>query len=149
MDINNCNFVVEQGIPNLEVVCQRGEEYLKHFPKHIAYISFLYLDNFDWDWHPQSTDTVIIEQQKRYKELGYDMNNVNCQRVHLDQMMLALPAMAEQSIIVCDDTWFEPGWGIYYGKGGAVVPLLLNAGYKVLNTKAYPDYGTILGRGIK
>ena len=26
MDINNCNFVIEQDIPNLEVVCQTGEE---------------------------------------------------------------------------------------------------------------------------
>ena len=149
MDINHCSTVIDLDIPHLQVINQRGEEYLKHFPKHITYISFLYLDNFDWDWHPLTEDAVIVEQQRRYQELGYNMNNVNSQSVHLQQMIYALPAMAAQSIVVCDDTWFEPGWGIYYGKGGAVVPLLLNAGYKILHTEAHPEYGTILGRGIQ
>jgi hypothetical protein len=149
MDIDNCNFVIEQNIPNLEVVNQTGEEYLKHFPKHIAYISLLYLDNFDWDWHPDNTEDFVIEQQKRYAELGIVMNNVNSQAAHLQQMVLALPAMAEQSIVICDDTWYNKWWGHYSGKCGAVVPLLLNNGYSVLYTEEHPEYGTILGRGIK
>jgi len=149
MDIDNCNFVIEQNIPNLEVVCQTGEEYLKHFPRHIAYISLLYLDNFDWDWHPDNTEDFVIEQQKRYAELGMVMNNVNSQAAHLQQMVLALPAMAEQSIVICDDTWYNKWWGHYSGKCGAVVPLLLNNGYSVLYTEEHPEYGTILGRGIK
>lgn len=148
MDPVNCGFVRNLNIPNIEIVTSTGEEYLQDFPGHIAYISFLYLDNFDWDWHPESTEGFVIEQQKRYKELGHDMNNVNCQRAHLAQASLALPFMAEKSIIVCDDTWFEQGWGVYYGKCGAAVPLLLNAGYKVLYTKGHPEYGTILGRNI-
>jgi hypothetical protein len=149
MDVNNCNYVVEQDIPNVEVICQRGEEYLKHFPKHIAYISLLYLDNFDWDWHPDRTEDFVIEQQKRYRDLGLEMNNVNSQRAHLQQMIYALPAMAETSIVICDDTWYNEYWGHYSGKGGAVVPLLLNNGYSVLYTEENPEYGTILGRGIK
>ena len=149
MDVNNCNYVVEQDIPNVEVICQRGEEYLKHFPKHIAYISLLYLDNFDWDWHPDRTEDFVIEQQKRYRDLGLEMNNVNSQRAHLQQMIYALPAMAETSIVICDDTWYNEYWGHYSGKCGAVVPLLLNNGYSVLYTEENPEYGTILGRGIK
>lgn len=148
VDINNCNHVIEQNIPNLEVVNQTGEEYLKHFPKHISYISFLYLDNFDWDWHPEKSEDFVLEQQKRYRELGLEMNNVNSQAAHLQQMVYALPAMAERSIVVCDDTWYNKWWGHYTGKSGAVVPLLLNAGYKVLYTEEEPVYGTILGRGI-
>lgn len=149
MDINNCNFVIEQNIPNVEVINQTGESYLKHFPSHIAYISFLYLDNFDWDWHPEQTEDFVRDQQTRYKQLGFEMNNVNSQAAHLQQMVYALPAMAEKSIVVCDDTWYNKWWGHYSGKCGAVVPLLLNNGYQVLYTEENPEYGTILGRGIR
>lgn len=149
VDINNCNFVIEQNIPNLEVVNQTGEQYLKEFPKHIAYISFLYLDNFDWDWHPENTPDFILDQQKRYQELGLSMNNVNSQRAHLAQAMLAVPAMADTSIIVCDDTWYNKWWGHYSGKSGAAIPFLLNNGYEILYTEEHPEYGTILGRNIK
>jgi len=148
MDINNCNFVKNQNIPNLEVVNQTGEEYLKDFPTHIAYISFLYLDNFDWDWHPEKSEDFIIEQKQRYQSLGHTMTNLNSQRAHLQQMVLAMPAMAEKSIVVCDDTWYNKWWGHYSGKCGAVVPFLLNNGFEILHSEEEPEYGTILGRGI-
>lgn len=149
MDVNNCNHVIEQDIPNLNVINQTGEEYLKHFPKHIAYISFLYLDNFDWDWHPEKSENFVLEQQARYKELGHEMNNVNSQRAHLRQAELALPALGDKCLVVCDDTWYNKWWGHYSGKSGAVVPFLLNHGFKVLYTEEDPVYGTILGRGIE
>jgi hypothetical protein len=149
MDVNNCNYVVEQDIANVEVICQRGEEYLKHFPKHIAYISVLYLDNFDWDWHPDRTKDFIVEQQRRYKDLGLEMNNVNSQRAHLRQVELALPALGDKCLVICDDTWYNKYWGHYSGKSGAVVPYLMNHGFEILYTEEDPVYGTILGRGIK
>jgi hypothetical protein len=149
MDINNCNFVTEQDIANVEVICQRGEEYLKHFPRHIAYISVLYLDNFDWDWHPDRTEAFVLEQQRRYADLGLEMNNVNSQRAHLHQAELALPAMGDKCLVICDDTWYNKYWGHYSGKSGAVVPYLLNHGFEVLYTEEAPVYGTILGRGIQ
>lgn len=149
MDPRNCEFVTAMDIPNVNVLNMTGEEYLRDFPKHISYISFLYLDNFDWDWHPDKTEDFVVEQQKRYADLGFRMNNVNSQAAHLQQMVYALPAMAETSIVVCDDTWYNKWWGHYSGKCGAVVPLLLNNGYKVLYTEEHPEYGTILGRGIE
>jgi len=150
MDINNCNFVTEQDIANVEVICQRGEEYLKHFPRHIAYISVLYLDNFDWDWHPDRTEAFVLEQQRRYKDLGMpEMNNINSQRAHLHQAELALPAMGDKCLVICDDTWYNKYWGHYSGKSGAVIPFLLNHGFEILYTEEDPVYGTILGRGIK
>jgi hypothetical protein len=149
MDPMNCNHVLEQGIPNIEVICQRGEEYLKNFPSHVTYISLLYLDNFDWDWHPEKSEDFVRDQQARYHKLGIEMNNVNSQRAHLQQMCLALPAMADKSIVICDDTWYNKYWGHYCGKSGAVVPLLLNNGYEILYTEENPEYGTILARGIK
>jgi hypothetical protein len=149
MDINNCNYVVEQDIANVEVICQTGESYLEHFPKHIAYISVLYLDNFDWDWHPDRTEDFVIEQQRRYADLGLRMNNVNSQRAHLRQAELALPALGDRCLVICDDTWYNKYWGHYSGKSGSVVPYLMNHGFEVLYTEEAPVYGTILGRGIK
>jgi hypothetical protein len=149
MDINNCDYVIEQDIPNVEVICQLGEEYLKHFPKHITYISVLYLDNFDWDWHPDCTEDFVIEQQRRYADLGHCMNNVNSQRAHLRQAELALPALGDKCLVICDDTWYNRYWGHYSGKSGSVVPYLMNHGFEVLYTEEAPIYGTILGRGIK
>jgi hypothetical protein len=149
MDPVNCKYVEDMDVPNVTVLNMTGEEYLKDFPGHIAYISFLYLDNFDWDWHPEKTEDFVVEQQRRYAELGLTMNNVNSQAAHLQQMVLALPAMAEQSLVICDDTWYNKWWGHYSGKCGAVVPYLLNNGYNVLYTEEAPEYGTILGRGFK
>jgi len=150
MDPYNCDLVRLLALPNVEVVQSTGESYLETFPGHIAYINFLYLDNFDWDWHPEKTEEFVQEQQKRYHDLGMPvMNNVNSQRAHLRQAELALPRLAPTSLVVCDDTWYNKWWGHYSGKCGAVVPFLLNHGFEVLYTEENPVYGTILGRGIK
>jgi hypothetical protein len=147
VDPINCALVQSWGLDNVEVVNKTGEAYLANdFPGHIAPISFLYLDNFDWDWHPTRTEEFVKEQQVRYHSLGLEMTNVNSQRAHLAQMMLALPNMARYSMVVCDDTWYESSWAQFFGKSAAVVPLLLNSGYRVISTKAHPDYGTILIR---
>ena len=148
MDPKNCEFVRNLNLDNVEIVNGTGEKFLQDFPSHTSYISFLYLDNFDWDWHPEKSEDFIAEQQKRYHDLGLKMNNLNSQAAHLQQMVTAMPAMAPSSIVVCDDTWYNKWWGHYSGKSGAVVPLLLNNGYQVLYTEEQPEYGTILGRGI-
>jgi len=169
MDPHNCDLVRLLALPNVEVVQSTGEAYLVNFPGHIAYISFLYLDNFDWDWHPDRTaqgpnivigpngkpvmglpENAIFEQHQRYADLGMpEMNNVNSQRAHLRQAELALSRLGPTSLVVCDDTWYNKWWGHYSGKCGAVVPFLMNHGFEVLYTEEDPVYGTILGRGIK
>jgi hypothetical protein len=149
MDPKNCEFAKVLNLPNLEVVNSTGEAYADSFPSHITYISFLYLDNFDWDWHPEKTEHFVLEQQVRYRELGFEMNNVNSQRAHLAQMSKLITAMGEKSLVVCDDTWYNKWIGHYSGKSGSVVPFLLNHGYRVLYTEEHPTYGTILGRGIE
>jgi hypothetical protein len=148
MDPDNCNLVTSWALPNTTVVNSTGEQFLQDFPKHTDYISLLYLDNFDWDWHPQNTPDFIRNQQSRYAELGLTMNNVNSQAAHLQQMCYALPAMSPKSIVICDDTWYNKWWGHYSGKSGAVIPLLLNNGFTVAYTEEQPVYGTILTRGI-
>jgi len=148
VDPLNCEFVRGFNLPNVEVINSTGEDYLRQRIYSMRTIDFLYLDNFDWDWHPDKTPDFILEQQRRYATLGLEMNNVNSQRAHLSQMILALPHMAERCLVVCDDTWFNKWWGHYSGKSGAVVPYLLDRGFKVLYTEEQPVYGTILGRGV-
>jgi hypothetical protein len=148
VDVENCKFANNLNIANVKVWHGLGEKFFETYPDHLGSICFLYLDNFDWDWHPEKTEQFVLEQQARYLELGLTMNNLNSQRAHLEQMMLAMPNMAEQSIVVLDDTWYNKWWGHYSGKGGAVVPYLLNNGYTILETEEHPEYGTIMGRNI-
>jgi hypothetical protein len=149
IDLLNINFVIKQGIANIKTYLGFGEHFFQHWPDQFGTVSFLYLDNFDWDWHPDHPESFVLEQQARYHELGLEMTNVNSQRAHLEQMIAALPHMAEQSVVVLDDTWYNKWWGHYSGKGGAVVPLLLANGYTILETEEQPVYGTIMGRNIK
>lgn len=149
MDPINCEFVQNLHIANCTVLNETGEDYLYHRIYSSHPISLLYLDNFDWDWHPDRTEDFVVEQQQRYQALGIEMTNVNSQAAHLRQMEIALPHMAEQCLVVCDDTWYNRFWGHYSGKSGAVVPYLIAHGFDSLYTEEDPVYGTILGRGIR
>jgi hypothetical protein len=146
IDPDNCEFVKNLGLDNAVVRNCSGEEFLIG---NLDPISFLYLDNFDWDWHPDRTEQFVLDQQKRYRDFGLEMNNLNSQRAHLKQAEYALPNLEEQCLVVLDDTWYNKWWGHFSGKGGAVVPFLLNHGFEILHTEEEPEYGTILGRDIK
>lgn len=140
-----CNALEGQALSNVSVVNSTGEDYLRSYAG-AGPISFLYLDNFDWDWHPTNTEAFVVEQQVRYKQLGRTMTNLTSQMAHLNQAILAMPYMALRSLVVCDDTWYNEHWGHYSGKSGAAVPYLIGHGYRVLETEEYPTYGTILAR---
>jgi hypothetical protein len=148
-DPDNCEFVRQLNLPNVDIVCARGEDWLYTKPYNPLHpVSFLYLDNFDWDWHPEKTEDFIAEQQSKYKNLGVEMTNVNSQRAHLAQAMIAVHHMAPRSLIVCDDTWYNKWWGHYSGKSGSAIPFLLNNDFTILETEEDPVYGTILARGF-
>lgn len=149
VDPVNCEFVQALNLSNVTVINSTGEQYFRTRVFGMRPISLLYLDNFDWDWHPEQPEDFVREQQERYTELGMHMTNVNSQSAHLTQMILALPHMAKRCLVVCDDTWYNKWWGQYAGKSGAVVPFLLANGFEVLYTEEQPVYGTILGRGVK
>ena len=52
----------------------------------------LYLDNFDYIWDVNSELGSMISQQiQQYKEMGFEMNNQNCQIEHLKQILFNLP----------------------------------------------------------
>lgn len=146
IDPDNITFAINMEILNLRTWLGSGENFFYNFPEHLGRISVLYLDNFDWDWHPDNSEDFVLEQKQRYQELGLEMNNVNCQAAHIHQAVLASKFMAEKSIIILDDTFYDPKWATYTGKGGAVVPYLISQGYQILETEEYPVYGTIMGR---
>ena len=133
----------DQGIP---AVCDKGEDFLAVYePK----ISIVYLDNFDWNWHPMATEDWTLDQIKEYRDkYNVEMTNVYSQAAHVHQAVLVEAKTADNSIICIDDTWFHSTWDTYQGKGGAAVPYLLAKGYVVLETTTGRDetYGIILGR---
>jgi hypothetical protein len=133
----------DQVIP---AICDKGEDFLSVYePK----ISIVYLDNFDWNWHPMATEDWTLDQIKEYRDkYDVEMTNVYSQAAHVHQAVLVEAKTADNSIICIDDTWFHSTWDTYQGKGGAAVPYLLAKGYTVLETTNGRDgtYGIILGR---
>lgn len=113
-------------------------------------IKVLYLDNYDWLHSNNYTDNEIA-MIASYRLRGVTMSNLNCQQEHLMQMIGCLPYMAEDSIIICDDTPYQEHSGVYIGKNGAVIPYLLNYGYNIVfgrspTTQCKEDNGIILAR---
>lgn len=148
LDPTNCDLVKSMSLPNTTVLNTTGEQYLRTRAYSEQPICFLYLDNFDWDWHPAHPEEFVREQQRRYQSFGLEMTNINSQRAHLVQAMAAVYHMTERSLIVCDDTWYNRWWGHFQGKSGSAIPFLLNHGFEVVYTEEQPVYGTILARGL-
>lgn len=132
---------------HIELVHAFGEKFLSELTPQP--VSLVYLDNFDWDyWVGRQEESFVPAQKQHYRDyMGTEMTNINSQTTHLAQAMLLMPMMAENSIIVCDDTWYHPEEGVFIGKCSAVIPYLLLNGYKVLHAAGYrQNSGAILGR---
>jgi hypothetical protein len=137
-------------LPNhVEVIHEFGENFLQDFHKRQEKISLAYLDNFDWDYwlgRDEESFVPIVKDQYR-QQFGIEMNNINSQYTHLVQAMLLVNYASDNSIVICDDTWFHPGEGIFIGKCSAAIPYLCTQGYKVLHYEGYrQNSGVILGR---
>jgi hypothetical protein len=131
-----------------------GENFLEKFVQDNPgkKFSLVYLDNFDWDyWVGGQEESFVPAQKQHYRDyMGTEMTNINSQKTHLLQAMRLMPLMTENSIIVCDDTWYHPNEGVFIGKCSAVIPYLLLQGYEVLNSQGYrQNSGAILGRFTK
>ena len=117
------------------------------FPTLGKRISCLYLDNFDYDWDVTRPNPDILKQKQEYRDrFGIEMNNMNCQVAHLQQMIALLPYMNQKSVIVCDDTYLSNDCWI--GKCGAVVVYLVSHGYHIVDTENVGgySYGVVLVR---
>jgi hypothetical protein len=104
-------------------------------------IKVLYLDNYDWANPGPTADNIKTE----YAQRGIEWSNLGSQVEHLAQMIGCLPWMAEQSVIICDDTPMVEHHGTFTGKCGAVIPYLLIHGFKIVYAK---NNGVVLTRGF-
>jgi hypothetical protein len=104
-------------------------------------IKVFYLDNYDWANPGPNADTI----RTSYAFRNVDWSNLGSQVEHLAQIINCMPYMAEQSLVICDDTPLVEASETYTGKCGAVVPYLLCNGYKILYTG---NNGVILARGL-
>jgi hypothetical protein len=104
-------------------------------------IKVLYLDNYDWSNPGPNADTI----RTSYAFRNVDWSNMGSQVEHLHQMVNCMPYMADQSLVICDDTPLVEHSGTYTGKCGAVVPYLLCNGYRIVYAG---NNGVILARGL-
>ena len=148
-------YLAQAPLPDhIELVHAFGENFLEQFAQDNPgkKFSLVYLDNFDWDyWVGGQEESFVPAQKQHYRDyMGTEMTNINSQKAHLLQAMRLMPLMTENSIIVCDDTWYHPNEGVFIGKCSAVIPYLLLQGYEILNSQGYrQNSGAILGRFTK
>lgn len=130
--------------PCLSCHVQSGTNWIKDaYPSINRRVSLLYLDNFDWIWDVSQIPNWIQQQINQYRnEFSIDMNNDNCQQEHFNQMMAIMPYMADRCLVIADDTFLVNG--AWSGKCGAVVVLLRNMGFKLLEVD---QGGVVLARG--
>ena len=135
----------------VEFILGQGEIILQQNP--IKNVAVAYLDNFDWDYWLEGTEEGFVapirETYKKYMDC--EMTNLNSQICHMAQAIHLIANMMENSLIVCDDTWFEPKEGIFIGKCSAVIPLLMCHRYSIIKNIGYRNgsggSGVIMGRG--
>jgi hypothetical protein len=134
------------------VVHAKGEAFAENLQKTIGQekISLVYLDNFDWDyWLGQQEEPFVPAQKAKYlDELSIEMNNFHSQLTHLAQAINLHTMLADNCLVICDDTWYEPNQGVFIGKCSAAIPfLMLLSNMKILHCSGYrQNSGVILGR---
>jgi hypothetical protein len=126
----------------VEFYTQSGEAFLAE--RSGLRFSVVLLDNFDWQWNPLKPEDFIQAQVDRYKsEFNVDMSNLNSQITHLRQALLLTDMLAEQAVVLCDDTYWDELHATYTGKCGAVIPYLITLGFVPMLQR---DHGVILLR---
>ncbi len=120
-----------------------GSQFVKNIlPKLGVKVKCLYLDNYDWNWNPSIKIDYIYDQIDWYKRrYNIDMNNQDCQVEHMMQMLGVMPYMADDGLVVCDDTYKRED-NVFTGKCGPVVTYLLANNYKIL--EIIPGTGVVL-----
>jgi hypothetical protein len=136
---------------HIELTHALGEEFLEKLASTIGddKISLAYLDNFDWDyWLMMQEEPFVAGVKQRYvNEMNIEMTNLNSQRAHLLQAMWLNTMIADNALVICDDTWYHPQEGIFTGKCSGAIPFLLTQGFEILHTEGYrQNSGVILGK---
>ena len=128
-DFSPQSHAVAKSIVGDRAFLSDGKLFLEGFTKITSKkISLLYLDNFDIVYNEIHFESLKRRVGDTYEQHGEIINNQRSAAVHLEQMIAALPLMAEKSVVIVDDTkQIDNGW---WGKGALVVPFLLNNGYE-------------------
>jgi len=151
---HNASFIsVDIGtFDNLEVIRADAVEFCNSYDFQNR-LGLVYLDNFDWLWHPQQYRDDAINHQfanqiKDYRSLGVEMNNINSSVSHLNQITSLDNAWADRAVVIMDDTWFDHKNDVFCGKGNAAIYHLLSKGWQVLNGE-YSETYIVMGKNIK
>lgn len=121
------NYLRLKNHPAITWYTEIGSEWAKSFNEKIGKkISLLFLDNFDFIYAGCELDDHTEKAIWRYqKNFNIDMNNQACQIEHLKQLIFLFPHLANDCIVVADDTFLHNG--CWVGKcGPGVVYLLAN-----------------------
>lgn len=132
--------------PNLTCFVESGSNWAKStWPNIAKKISLLHLDNFDWIWNVQKIEPWIQKQIETYKiKFNKTMNNENCQQEHFEQVIALYPWLADNCIVVLDDTFIDNG--VWSGKAGPSVVYLKYQGFRCIHRTT--TGGTVLARGF-
>jgi hypothetical protein len=138
----------------IRVVHARGEDFLETLSNNNVdneRISLIYLDNFDWDYQLNDqgeSPGIYMDHKENYRNtFNIEMTNTNSQIAHLAQAIQLMKLVADNVIVICDDTWYMPTEGIYSGKCSAAIPFLLMSGFKELDRTGYKNNsGCIFGK---
>lgn len=127
-----------------------GEDYLQIAKLTDRKFSIVYLDNYDWNYWGASENGLIRNQRKIYEKHHPEsepFDNVHSQMAHLNQAIGLTDMLTPNSVVICDDTWFDQTNQIYLGKCGAAIPYLISIGFEVTYTHGQGTNGsTILTR---
>lgn len=132
---------------HIKFFVEPGSSWVKNtWPDVAKKISLLHLDNFDWIWDINDIPPWIAHQIIKYQtKFNIEMTNEHCQQEHLEQLLGLVPWLADECLVLMDDTFLHNGG--WTGKCGPGVVYLKTHGFRVV--KLLPTNGVVLARGYK
>lgn len=109
--------------PSASAITARGEVYLGKAER----VEFIYLDAFDFE-HENHSDK---RRQAYEQNLGMDISDEACWEMHLSCARLIAARLADDGVLVLDDTWTSSD-GAWVGKGKTAVPYLLDEEFEIM-----------------
>ncbi len=123
---------------NIEGYNCTGQDFLRAlFPAMDLKISFVYLDNFDYEFPEIKGKPFVKRQKKRYDILGVKMSNDASEDCHLEQAELCHLYRTNPFYIMMDDTYQRELDSEYEGKGAKVIPWALENGYTITESEKF------------
>ncbi len=131
-------------LPQVQWIQANGSTWAREFVQQQISIDCLSLDNFDYQYNIKDIEwhSRIQQQVQEYRGMGIEMNNVNCQVEHLQQLLALYPRLSSHAVVIFDDTYqYQDCW---IGKCGPGVVYLLANDWEILHQTE--DCGVMLRR---